>query len=493
MNDNRFLTLSQVEPLCILRMLLRNFWMIILAACIGFLTASAYLTGDISRSYSSSATFVVTPKGGSYSSGLNVAANSAKTYADLLGSDVMHRVITSSLNGECDGTITARQIGSTNLISVTVSSDTPADALLMMQALTEEYDALSSYISSTATLSVLDTPSLSTLVQTAFNSRSFTRNAALACSGLMIAILVVIVLFTGTVQNEQAAKDLLDGKLLGTIPHEKGLGAWLRGPLRSKKIMNITSANVSFHFAESIHRIAETFERERANGKHVFLLTSVSETEGKSTVAMNVALSLAMKKAHVLFLDLDLRRPVQARNLGITVPAKRELGALLKKNADPETILNNAIAYQDTTMYALLSQKSYSNAAELISSKALSEVLLCAREHFDYVIIDLPPVGYFSEGEVMLDQADAAVLVVRQDVIPAPVLNDCCDALREGRAEFLGYVLNDVNTLSSVKSAYGYNKYGYGKYRSSHAGFSWSNQSKNSQAQDSGANDIQEK
>ena len=493
MHNKETLTLSQLEPLCILRMLLRNFWLIILAACIGFFSASAFLVGDVSRSYSSSATFVATPQGGSYSSGIGASVESAKTYAKLLGSDLMHRVVTSSLNGECDGTISARQIGSTNLIAVTVVSDTPADALLMMQALTEEYDALSTYVSSSVTLSVLNTPSLSTLVQSSFNSRGFTHIAALACAALMTAILIAIVLLTGTVQNAQAAKDLLDGKLLGTIPHEKRLSVWLKGPHRSKNALNVTSANVSFDFAESIHRIAETFELERVSGKKVFLFTSVSETEGKSTVALNVALSLAMKKAHVLFLDLDLRRPVQARNLGIKLQAKQELGTLLNNNAPLKEIINNAIPYQGTTMYALLSQKSYPNAAELIASNSLSELLLCAREYFDYVIIDLPPVGYFSEGEVMLDQADAAVLVVRQDVVPAAVINDCIDSLQGGRAEFLGHILNDVNTLSSVNSAYGYGKYGYGKYRYGNYGFSSRKQNKSAQSQSSLFKESQEK
>lgn len=476
MNNNKFLTLSHIEPLCILRMLLRNWLLIIMAGCIGFFTASAITTGDVSRSYTSSATFVVTPQGGSYASGLSVAASSAETYAELLGSDLMYRMVTSSLNGECDGTISASQIGSTNLISVTVSSDTPADALLMMQALTEEYDALSGYVSASATLSVLNTPSLSTLVQSTLNSHTFARSAALLCAAAMAAILVAIVMYTGTVQNEQAAKDLLEGKFLGSIPHEKGLSAWLRGPHRSKNTLNVTSPNVSFDFAESIHRVAEVFERERARGKSVFLLTSVLETEGKSTVALNLALSLAMKKNHVLFLDLDLRRPVQARNLGVSVPEEWELGTLLQDGADPEKILSRAMAYQDTNMYALLSRRSYPNAAELISSRALSDLLTYARKHFDYILIDLPPAGYFSEGEVLLDQADAAILVARQDVVPAPVINDCIDSLRGGRAEFLGYVLNDVNTFSSTKSAYAYKKYGYEKYGYGRRGFSWPNQ-----------------
>lgn len=493
MRNKKILTIHQLEPLCIARMLLRNLWLIILAACIGFFIASSILVSDISRSYSSSATFVVTPQGGSYSSGIGASVDSAKTYAKLLGSDLMHRVVTSSLNGECDGTITSHQIGHTNLIAVTVVSSTPADALLMMQALTEEYEALSTYVSSSVTLSVLNTPSLSTLVQSTFNNNTLTRTAALLCGALMTAILIAFILYTGTVQNAQAAKDLLDGKLLGTIPHEKGLGVWIKGPHRSKKILNVTSANVSFDFAESVHRIAETFERERAAGKTVFLFTSVSETEGKSTVALNVALSLAMKKTRVLFLDLDLRRPVQARNLGITLPAKQELGTLLSSNASHIKILNSATIYQNTTLYTLLSQKSYPNAAELIASKTLSDVLVTAREHFDYVIIDLPPVGYFSEGEVMLDQADAAVLVVRQDVVPAAVINDCIDSLQGGRAEFLGHILNDVNTLKPANPTYGYGKYGYGNYKYGNYGFSSQKQDNGTQTNYSFSDETQEK
>jgi Mrp family chromosome partitioning ATPase len=188
-----------------------------------------------------------------------------------------------------------------------------------------------------------------------------------------------------------------------------------------------------------------------------------------------------MKKNRVLFLDLDLRRPVQANNLCITVPKQQNLGTLLEQNASPKEIISNAFPLLENNLYALLSAKNYPNAAELIASRALSDLLIHAKKYFDYVILDLPPAGYFSEGEIMLDQADAAVLVARQDVVPAAVINDCIDVLRGGRAEFLGYVLNDVNTLSTARDAYGYNRYGYynkyyGKQRSGSHGFNWSNQ-----------------
>ncbi len=465
MDKRSVLKWNELEPLCILRLILRNLWLVVMAGLIGYLLSAAFLTGDISRSYSSSATFVVTPQDSdSYYASLASAATSAKTYATLLESDVMNRVVTSDLGGDCSGTITASQLGETNLISVTVTASTPKDALLMMQAVTENYGILSEYVSSSAVLSVLNTPSLSTLVSSTFNSSRLTYYATIGCAGLMVAILVLIAMFAGTVQNTQAAKNRLDAKIIGSIPHEKRLSMWFMGPRRSKKRMNIASPNVTFAFAESIYRIAAKFEHEKTKGRTVYLLTSVLESEGKSTVAANVALSLAMKKASVLFLDLDLRRPVQARNMEIELRSEQELGAMLASKLDPREILAQVQTEPHSGLQTLLSKQSCENAAELICSETLAAVIDLARQQYDYVIIDLPPMGYFSEGEAMIDLSDASVLVVRQDVVPATVINDNIDVLRAGRAEFLGCILNDMNVLFSARAAYGYGSKRYGKY-----------------------------
>ena len=275
-----------------------------------------------------------------------------------------------------------------------------------------------------------------------------------------------VVLSGGTVQTAGSAEQLLDAKIIGTIPHEKQLGLWLRGSRRNKKVLHVTSPNVSFAFAEAIHRTASKFEQEKGKGSSVFLLTSVSESEGKSTVAANVALSLAQKKAKVLLIDLDLRRPVQAKNLHLIPQPEEELGALLAAEASPETMLSLVKTEPITGLQALLSCQSYKKTVELISSENLKELVRLARSSYDYIIIDLPPVGYFSESEAMLELADCSALVVRQDVVPYPVINDNIDALREGRAAFLGIILNDMYTMSSAVSryGYGYGKYGYGKY-----------------------------
>ena len=172
----------------------------------------------------------------------------------------------------------------------------------------------------------------------------------------------------------------------------------------------------------------------------------------------------------MLFIDLDLRRPVQSEMLGLSVKQKNELGTLLTESAAPEKILSAAVTDPATGLHSLLSTKSYTDVIELLASDQLAKVVALARERYDYVIIDSPPLGFFSDSELLSDLSDASVLVVRQDTVPAPEINDAIDALRAGKAEFLGCILNDMAHLAAWSSGYGYgygkkyDKYGYGHH-----------------------------
>ena len=459
---------AEIEPLCVMRLLLRKLWLIAMAALIGVMGVSIVLTCLVSRSYSSTVTFVVTSRSGGsvYYISTSTASTVAAIYSELLQSDVMNETVHEALGSGVSGTISAQQLGDTNLINVTATSDSPKDALLMIQAVMEHYPELSDYVSSTAVLTVLDTPSVNVVPSRVYNEKKLSALAGLGCGLAMAAALAWLSVSSGTIQNPEGAKQNLDAKILASIPHEKRPGPRLRSPFRAKgkrlrENLKISTPTISFAFAESIHRVAAKFEHEHAKGKTVFLFSSVSEAEGKSTLAANTALSLAEKKANVLFIDLDLRRPVQNELLGLDVGQKNELGELLASGESPEHILDAIITDPVTGLSSLLSTKSYTDMIELISSRALVDLLEQARVRFDYVIIDSPPLGYFADSELLSDLSDASVLVVRQDTVPAPEINDAIDALRAGKAEFLGCILNDMSYLSAHTSGYGYG-YGYG-------------------------------
>ena len=139
------------------------------------------------------------------------------------------------------------------------------------------------------------------------------------------------------------------------------------------------------------------------------------------------------------------------------------------------TSLEHTIIKPGEDMHLLLASRPNAAMVRLLMAPVLEQLISLAREQYDYVIIDTPPQSYFADSQRISDLADAALLVVRQDVAPAPEINDAMDALRAGKAEFMGYVLNDMQHLLSGSSEYGYrygsryygryNRYGkYGKY-----------------------------
>lgn len=483
--NNQGLQWSHIEPLCILRALARQLWMLLLAALTCAMAAWIVLTCFVTQQYTSSTTFSVTTRTSNlYYTNITAAADVAASYSQLLQSRVLRQTMEQDLGMPLNGAVSAQQLGETNLIRVTVTAGTPRQALVLLKAVSDNYGSLSAHVSSTAVLSQLNSPSLSVAPSRSYNVPRICLMAAIAGAALTALGVAWASVSSGTVQTQEGARSDLDAKIISTVPHEgrrtRKLLGWFddrrrerrarRGGKRLRRNLNISSPAISFAFTESIHRIAEKFQHEHANGRRVFLFSSVSAAEGKSTLAANTAISLASRGVNVLFIDLDLRRPVQSEMLGLSVKQKNELGTLLTESAAPEKILSAAVTDPATGLHSLLSTKSYTDVIELLASDQLAKVVALARERYDYVIIDSPPLGFFSDSELLSDLSDASVLVVRQDTVPAPEINDAIDALRAGKAEFLGCILNDMAHLAAWSSGYGYgygkkyDKYGYGQH-----------------------------
>ena len=478
MNNNAdFFKWSEIEPLCIIKLLLRKLWLVVLAFLIGYMSVSIVLGNLVSRSYSCSATFAVTSNSnGSYYSNTSAASEVVNIYSQLLQGRFMDDLILKDLGSSVSGSINATQLGDTNLISLTVSSDSPRDALLIMQSIMRNYQELSEYVSSSVVLNQLNTPNVSISVNQVYNVKDLGKKAGLILSAAMVCAIIYLEISRGAIQNMTAAKSRLDGRIIGSIPHETAKGSG-KSPFRRHKRsdLQISSSAISFAFTESVQSIASRLEHEQSKGKQVFLFTSVTEGEGKSTIAANTALTLASNSGSVLFIDLDLRRPVQSDIFNVKPGKNSSFGDLLVSDADPGEILDSAVVDPSSGMEMLLSSRSYTDTIDLLASPLLEEVIALARTRFDFIVIDSPPLGYFADSEVLSDLADGTLLVIRQNIVPAPEINDAIDSLKACKADFLGCILNDMQHLSrQLKYGYGYNygygygsKYGYGYGKSS--------------------------
>jgi capsular exopolysaccharide synthesis family protein len=282
---------------------------------------------------------------------------------------------------------------------------------------------------------------------------------------MILTALATAVLLAGlsyrrdVVRSATEVREKLDCDFLGEIPHERKYKTLFSLIRRHKSSILITSPVTGFRFVESIRKLRRRVEQHMHQGK-VLMVTSLLENEGKSTVAVNLALAMEQKQKRVLLIDCDLRKPACHKVLELN-KFTYGINNVLHNNAN---LTDCFLRYQETDMYMLLAKKGERNTGDLIVSPAMEALLKWARDNFDFIVMDLPPMSVAADAEGMAELADACLLVVRQNVAFASELNKAIGNLEGHRAKMIGCVLNNVfSTQLSSGQSYGYG--GYSKYR----------------------------
>ena len=189
-------------------------------------------------------------------------------------------------------------------------------------------------------------------------------------------------------------------------------------------------------------------------------VTSSVRGEGKSTTSVNLAYTLAQAGKRVLLIDADMRLPSVASKLEI--PGKPGLSNLLAGLNDEKSCLKPSRQFDNWLI--LPAGDIPPNPSELLGSERMHALLERYEEVFDYVVIDLPPVGVVTDALVISQWSDGLILVVRQNYTERKALSDCMYQIKKIGAKFLGFVMTDAAVgEGSYKhySKYG-KKYGYG-------------------------------
>jgi capsular exopolysaccharide synthesis family protein len=181
------------------------------------------------------------------------------------------------------------------------------------------------------------------------------------------------------------------------------------------------------------------------------VVASINASEGKTVTALNFSWLLAQTDGiTALIIDSDLRLPSLTDYLGIE--ADKGLSDILSGRA---TLKDSIIKLNPSGLHLLPGGEARSDVAELISGPTFKEILRQAREMFDYVIIDAPPLGIFTDAAVLINHADGAMLVVRAGKTRYSVLDRILETLPKDR--MLGVVLNQSeDVLDESHYNYGY-------------------------------------
>ena len=373
----------------------------------------------------------------------SAAEQMAKTFPYILTSGVLKRKVAKDMGtGSVTGNIQADVAENTNLLTISVTDRDAGRAYAILQTVIKNYPEISEVIVGKTNMEMLDETGIPPEPD---NPKEFKKSALKGgLFGFLIAALwtALLVVTRRTVRKESDIHRWMHTRCLGTVPeiHEK------RRSGTSQTRMVLTDPKVEETLQESFRMIRNKVEYH-AHEYHLkaFLITSALAGEGKSTIAVNLALSLAQAGKKVVLIDCDLRHPTDRKILNLD-PGEG-LGEVLEhKKKLAECIIKSKDMGLDPEMRLMFlpGGTSLRDGSELLGTEFMHRIIVRMEEWADYVILDSAPAGLLTDAVVLAQYADAAVFVVRKDFARVDHIMDGMEHLAESQVQIIGGILNGV-------------------------------------------------
>lgn len=264
--------------------------------------------------------------------------------------------------------------------------------------------------------------------------------------GLPVAFITVKGMFNRKIAFRQEIESLTPYPIIGEVAYDK-----------SKDPVVIQEGKRTF-IAEQFRRIRTSLAYLGVNhsGKKRVLVTSSLSGEGKSFVALNLSLSLAMTGKKVVLIELDLANPSLSNKLDVNY----EQGAsnYLRGECEPEEIIKRTT--QNSNLFFLPAGPVPDNPSELLMSERLKDLLDYLEDIFDYVIIDSAPSTLLSDAYVLSPMCHATLYVIKHKFTPKTYI-ERLNQENSVQLHNLGLIFNGIRSRGFTKNGYGYG-YGYG-------------------------------
>lgn len=225
----------------------------------------------------------------------------------------------------------------------------------------------------------------------------------------------------------------------------------------------VLTGNAPFAYAEAYKTLRTNLSFASISRQYKkIIITSAIPNEGKSTVAINLAITLAEGGARVLLVDCDLRNPTLRRPMRVRPDFNVGLTALLTGNA---TLEECVFTQQKMKCDVLLAGTTPPNPVELLSSPQMEQLLNQLSERYDYIICDAPPVSVVTDAAALSRFCDGVILVVRQKTSTRDQVWQAKRNLDAVQANIIGTILScyDISNDTQAVNPYygGYYHYGY--------------------------------
>ena len=480
--------------------LLKRFWIVCVTSVVGAILAFVGTMYLITPLYQSSAMFYVNNSDVSLgdasfsisSSDITASKNLVDTYIVILKTrtclnDVIDYANLPYSYGELKNMISAASVSDTEVFRVTVTNPDPREAEKIANAIAYILPNRISDIVEGTSAQIVDYA----VVPGSPSSPDYTKNTFLGfVLGFAAAAGVIILqtIYDVTIRTEEDVEQCCSHPILAAVPdmavqskggyyygygkRKKAYYAYSSSSKKKKEALLATDDKPTIGKGISFAAI-EAYKLLRTKLQFSFVdeiacpvigISSAMAGEGKSLTSINLAYSLSQLDKKVLLIDCDMRRP----SVSIKLPVKKTPG--LSDFLTGHVNLNDAIQLcqvdEEGGFAVIASGRNPPNPIELLSSSKMSKAINKLREFYDYIIVDLPPVGEVSDAMAAAKLVDGMLLVVRQDYCTTTALSGAVSQFEYIESRILGFVMNCVGE-HGFGYRYGkryYKKY-YSKYR----------------------------
>lgn len=389
------------------------------------------------------------------------ATQLADTFPYILSSNILNEAICDDLGiSYIPVSLSAAAVASTNMFTLTATGSDAQKTYDVLCSAMKNYPTAAKYLVGNVKLTVITEPEFPTEM-----SNKFTFSVAL--KGILIGFsigalwIVIYAAMRKTVKTRSDIVNKIKIEAIGTIPE---VTFKKYKDVQIDRTILMTNDKIGKGFLEAVRIYRNSFINILKENEKVIMTTSTAPGEGKTTAAVNLALSLVDLGKKVLVVEGDLRNPSVAPLLGIDV---------------------ENIKYQQVNEYysiAELSEYGISylkfNAGEgkywkVIKIDLLKKIFDEVRGDYDYVLVDTPPCGLVSDSIVIAQACDALIYVILQDTVRIKKIMSAVDTLLPTGVRVLGAVINGARSgLAGYGDNYGYgysygymknySKYGYG-------------------------------
>lgn len=208
------------------------------------------------------------------------------------------------------------------------------------------------------------------------------------------------------------------------------------------------------YLAESLRILRTNLHFMEEEKNRVVVVTSTIPREGKSTIAANYAMSVAMSGEKVLLIDCDIRRPRAHSSFGVNV--KKGMGGVLLGKKKVEDVILKDI---EKNLDILPSTHLNHNVTELFLGSKMKNLLKKLRGMYDLIVLDTPPLVVSTDAVILSEYANGVIYVCGYNMVSKKELIQSKKILDRAGANIYGIVVNKID-----KNGYSYGNYGYYNY-----------------------------